>query len=199
MRHAALLLATVALGLAGCPIPQPLPDYPAGTVTPPRILQDQLLEDGALTLVPANCTTLAPYVLSARVVHSNNIDAIEARWFVNYDFRDLVLSDIQQRDVISPNSDPSNLERVVPPFLFDPYRYGPPYGVTPQTPRPYKYPGLLNVVELVVSNGFDPSNVNTIAPGANRTPQAGPPGQPQFATQYHRWVFLTSDTVTCPP
>ncbi len=61
MRRAELLLAALALGLAGCPIPQPLPDYPPGTVTPPRIVVDDLLGDGAVTLVPAGCTTLAPY------------------------------------------------------------------------------------------------------------------------------------------
>jgi hypothetical protein len=194
VRRAALLLAAVALGLAGCPIPQPLPDYPAGTVTPPRIEMDEQLQswDSAVTLVPASCTTLAPYVLTAHVVDPTTFESIEARWFVNYDFRDLVLSDIQQTSVIPPNADTTNLTRVVPQFLFDPYRYPPPYGTPPLTGPPYKQPSVLRVVELVVSNGFDPALVNTIAPGANRTPKPG------FATQYHRWVFLTSSDVGCP-
>ena len=192
MRRAALLLAAVALGLAGCPIPQPLPDYPAGTVPPPRILMDEQLADGAVTLVPANCTTLAPYVLSARVVDANTIESIEARWFVNYDFRDLALSDIRQSSVIAPNADSTNLTRIVPQFLFDPYRYPPPYGTPALTGPPYRVPGVLRVVELVVSNGFDPANANTVAPGANRSPAAA------FETQYYRWVFLTSSDVSCP-
>jgi hypothetical protein len=190
----ALVLAAAALALAGCPIPQPLPDYPAGTVTPPRILVDQQLQewDSAVTLVPANCTTIAPYQLSASVVDSNTLEGIEARWFVNYDFRNLAFSEVQWRDAISPNSDPNNLTRPVPAFLFDPYRYPPPLGTPSLAGPPYKQPGVLRVVELVVSNGFDPSNANTIAPGANRTPRPG------FETQYHRWVFLTSSDVACP-
>jgi hypothetical protein len=51
------------------------------------------------------------------------------------------------------------------------------------------------VVEVVVSNGFDPVLVGTIAPGANRAPLPG------FETQFHRWVFLTvppSASVPCP-
>jgi hypothetical protein len=202
VRRAALLLAAVALGLAGCPIPQPLPDYPAGTVTPPRIRMDEQLQqwDGAVTLVPANCTTLAPYVLSARVVDTNTFESIEARWFVNYDFRDLAHSQIWDRAVIGPNADTNNLVRAVPPFQYEPYRYDPPYlttarfdGTTPGSRFPDA--GIVRVVELVVSNGFDPGLVNTIAPGVNRTPQAG------FETQYHRWVFLTvpeSPAVRCP-
>ncbi len=45
-RTRTIAAALAALGLAGCPIPQPLPDYPAGTITPPRILVDELLGDG---------------------------------------------------------------------------------------------------------------------------------------------------------
>jgi hypothetical protein len=35
IRRALTLFAAAAL--AGCPLPQPLPDYPPGTITPPRI------------------------------------------------------------------------------------------------------------------------------------------------------------------
>jgi hypothetical protein len=49
----------------------------------------------------------------------------------------------------------------------------------------------VHVVELVVSNGFDPTNASTVA--VNRGPKAG------FETQYRRWVFLTTKDVPCPP
>ncbi len=191
MRKAALALAG-ALLLAGCPIPQPLPDYPAGTITPPRIQVDDLLGNGAVTLVPAACTTLAPYVLSANVVDSNTIESIEARWFVNYDFRDPGYRQIWQSDVIPPNADTTNLVRAVPPYTYYPYQHPPPYGLTPMAGPPYPQAGVLRVVELVVSNGFDPAFVDTDAPGANRLPTRG------FETQYHRWVFLTTSDVSCP-
>ena len=190
---AALVLALL---LAGCPIPQPLPDYPAGTITPPRILADELLGDGAVTLVPANCTSVAPsYQLSPRVVDSNTIESIEARWFVNYDFRDSGWNRIWFSRTIPPNADATNLTRIVPPFTFEPYLAQPPYGTPPLVGPPYPDPGVLRVVELVVSNGFDPALLNTIAPDANRAPKPG------FETQYHRWVFLTvppSSSVPCP-
>ena len=186
MKRAVLLLA--ALGLAGCPLPQPLPDYPAGTITPPRILQDQLLEDGAVTLVPAGCTTVTPeYTLSAGVVDSNTIEGIEARWFVNYANQD-PWSTVHQSNQILPNPDSTNLVRGVPEFVFRPYTYPPPMGTTPVPGPPYNQDRVLHVVELVVSNGFDPSAVGT---NANRAPKPG------FETQYHRWVFLNTAEVDC--
>ena len=200
MRRAALALAAASL-LAGCPIPQPLPDYPAGTVTPPRILVDEQLGNGAVTLVPANCTTTFPsYALSARVVDSNTVESFEARWFVNYDFRASPWNQMARPpDVILPNADTTNLTRILPSFTFNPYTYGPPYappGVIPSlSGPPYYDAGVLRVVELVVSNGFDPALLNTVAPGANRAPKPG------FETQYFRWVFLTvpeSSSVPCP-
>ena len=197
MRRALPLLAVaVALALAGCPIPQPLPDYPAGTITPPRILVDDQLGNGAVILVPANCTTAAPsYPLSPRVVDSNTIESIEARWFVNYDFRGSSWNQIHHSDVIPPNADTTNLIRVVPPWVFEPYQSPPPFGTTAIPGPPYPDAGILRVAELVVSNGFDPALVDTIAPGANRAPKAS------FETQSYRWVFLTvpaSPSVPCP-
>ena len=195
MRRASPLVA-LALALAGCPIPQPLPDYPAGTITPPRILVDDQLGNGAVTLVPATCATTAPsYQLAPRVVDSNTIESIEARWFVNYDFRGSSWNQIRRSDVIPPNGDTTNLTRVVPPFTFEPYQTPPPFGTPPISGPPYPDAGILRVVELVVSNGFDPALVDTIAPGANRAPRSG------FETQSFRWVFLTvppDGSVPCP-
>ena len=206
MRRLGLAVVLLAPFLAGCPIPQPLPDYPPGTITPPRILVDEwigtthegLLGDGAVILVPASCTTVAPsYSLSARVSDPNTIESIGARWFVNYDFRDEPHRRFwRPPDVIPPNADTTNLTRSVPPFVFRPYDAPPPYGTAPLPGPPYLDAGIVRVVELVVSNGFDPAMDNTTAPGANRSPLPG------FETQYYRWVYLTvpeSSSVQCPP
>jgi hypothetical protein len=201
-RAAPLPLLAVALVLAGCPLPQALPEYSAGTNTPPRILVDDQLAprngafDGAATLLPANCVTTAPTrVLSARIVDTNTVESVEARWFVNYDYRDRTWGDVQDSAVIPPNASTTNLVRSVPDFTFEPYRYPPPYGTPSLVGPPYRDAGVLRVVELVVSNGFDPAVVGT-APAGNRAPKSG------FETQVYRWVFLTvpeSASVPCPP
>jgi hypothetical protein len=50
---------------------------------------------------------------------------------------------------------------------------------------PFKEAGLLRVVELVVSNGFDPDAVAPPAALPYRTPRLA------FETQVYRWVFVT--------
>lgn len=204
MRRAGAVLPVVAVLLAGCPIPQTLPDYPAGTVTPPRILVDELAGDGnPIIFVPANCTTTQVYSLSARVVDTNTIETIAGRWFVNYDPQSSVNSSYKEY-VVPPNADTTNLIREVPPraagvqqfWAFRPYDYPPAIGAPdPGHGYPYPDPGILRVVELVVSNGFDPSVVGT-APLSNRA------ALPGFETQVYRWVFLSvpqSATVRCDP
>lgn len=192
----AALVPLLGLGvlLAGCPIPQPLPEYSAGTVTPPRILMDEVpFSDDAVIFVPANCPTTAEpvYPLWARFVDSNTLEGVEARWFVNYDWRDRPHNRIWQASVIPPNADPNNLTRTVPTWTFAPYEAPPPRGVVLTGP-PYPDADVVRVVELVVSNGFDPALLETIAIGANRAPK------PKFETQNHRWVFVTSSLVPCP-
>lgn len=204
MRTAPLLPALLAAGavLAGCPIPQPLPEYSASGTTPPRILVDDQLAprngafDGAVTFLPANCVTAPTRALSARIVDTNIVEGVEARWFVNYDFRDLAHNRIWQSSVIPPNVDSTNLVRVVPTFTFEPYQAPQPYGSPALLGPPYLDAGVLRVVELVVSNGFDPALSGTIAPAVNRAPKAA------FETQVYRWVFVTvpeSASVPCPP
>jgi hypothetical protein len=195
MRRAALLpLAASCLLLAGCPLPQNLPDYKQGSITPPRILIDEQLGDDATIFVPANCVTAPTFILSARVVDTNNIEAIEARWFVNYDYRETRYNESKQSSTILPNADATNLTRAIPPFTFEPYKELPPYGVPYVGPTTYSADGIVHVVELVVSNGFDPAFDGTVAPRANRTPKPG------FETQYHRWVFVNvSPGAEVPP
>jgi hypothetical protein len=205
MRRAPLIAAALAAGLTGCPIPQPLPDYPAGTVTPPRILMDAVdlvpsTDGNPIIFVPAGCqTTIPPYTLATSVSDPTTFEAIEARWFVNYDPQNQERRNPIQTDTIQPNADTTNLIRAVPPFPFNPYDFGPSPGASqlPPVPKPgsvnsnwWSQDGILRVVELVVSNGFDPALTADLP---NKKPRPG------FATQTYRWVFLSTTSVPCPP
>jgi hypothetical protein len=206
MRRVLLVVALAAapLLLAGCPLPQALPEYNAGGNTPPRILVDQISGDGnPIVFVPAGCTTTAPaFYLSANIVDTNPTESVDSRWFVNFDPRVTLNRTWVQEVAIPPNADTTNLIRSVPRFSFSPYDFGPAPGAPSVAPVPraggaswYPQDGILRVVELVVSNGFDPAIVGT-APLSNRAPKPG------FETQVHRWVFLTvpeSAAVPCPP
>jgi hypothetical protein len=197
----AALAASVAL--AGCPLPQPLPDYPAGTITPPRILVDAIAVDGvpsnaqAVVLVPASCPGPEPtYPLTAEIYDTNTLEQVEARWFVNYSPSQLVYYTAWQSDTIPPDPDPLVLTRTVPPrdpdtgeerpFQFRPYDYRPPAGAPAGVGPKYPEAGIVRVAELVVSNGFDP---DAVEPPDAALPQRTP--LPGFETQVYRWVFLT--------
>jgi hypothetical protein len=173
--------------LAGCPLPQPLPDYPAGAVTPPRILVDEIAGgEAAVQFVPANCTTTEPvFTLSARVLDTNTIETIEARWFVNYDGRFLAFHSPWQSVPVPADPDPAVLTRQIPAFAFQPYQHPPAPGAPPATGPTYPDAGIVRVVELVVSNGFDPAATTTSHEKPYRTPLPG------FETQVYRWVFLS--------
>jgi hypothetical protein len=180
LRRAAASLAG-ALLLAGCPIPQPLPDYPPGTITPPRILTESLTIQESIIFVPAECTSTVPgpaYTLGARLFDSNNIEQVQARWFVNYPDR----VDPVVEASVPPDGDPTVFGREVEPYVFHPYEFAPPQG---GGARPFNTPGTIRVVELLVSNAFfdPPGN----APVAWRSPA------PNFETQLQRWTFLLVD------
>ena len=191
MRRRFLAALSAVAALAGCPIPQPLSEYPAGTVTPPRILTGTPTRDAeGIIPVPANCPGPAPqYDLGARVFYQQPTHGIRARWFVDY------RKDLQPRYTplgdfdVPRDPDPNVLERTVPPFTFRPYEFAPAAELgIPSGAPPYASPGLVHVVELVVSNGFDPDA--TAEP--NRTPALVPGGSTRFEIQTYRWVFVTA-------
>jgi hypothetical protein len=165
-----------ALLLAGCPIPQAVPDYPAGTITPPRILTESVTNPEPIVFVPDGCSSTDPgpgYDLGARLFDSDNIELVQARWFVNYpDREDPVI------DIPIP-ADPDTFERVVPTFRFHPYRYPPPQE---GGSAPFNAAGKIRVVELLVSNGF--ASPPQTAPVPWRSPA------PNFEVQLQRWTFL---------
>jgi hypothetical protein len=197
-RTALGFLAAVALaGLAGCPIPQPLPSYPTTSPFPsPRIIADLVEPYGALQIVGPNCLgNTAVYALSATLGWENVTDPIEARWFVDYD-KDS--PSLQVPVLFSPEIIPAPLDgistvRPVTPVVFDPYKADIRFGA-PVLQQAYRDGGGLHVVELVVSNNFaaEPGDPPHLYP--YRTPASTPR---QFETQVFRWVFHYTPGGSC--
>jgi hypothetical protein len=205
----ALVAAAAALSLllTGCPLPQPLADYPKGTVTPPRILMDGIAFPDTVLQVPAGCTGTAPsYDLSGTLVDSNTSETITVRWFVDYDRQNSArCAPVVPQTVLTGPSDtsPNPTHRQVPAYHFVPYDHAAVVGdaSTPDAP------GAVHVVEMVVSNGFDDGadDVALCTPDAAasifpfRTPATS--GGVTFETQTYRWVFVSvapSATLPCP-
>jgi hypothetical protein len=185
--HAAALVAAAAL--VGCPLPQPLPAYPdSGRITPPRIDVSSVSPAEAVVLVPTGCPGDTIYQLQAKVLDDNTAEAIDARWFVDYQPK---FPDWQpaQADRIQPpqGQDPTTLQRIrdVPAFKF--IAYGPDSAFQPVVNQ-------LHVVDLVVSNGFAPEPAT---PFPFRTPL------PNFEVQLYRWAFFYvapgTQGANCPP
>ncbi len=209
MRRSPIIVPALALAglLTGCPLPQPLAEYPKGTVTPPRILMDDIVHGETIIHVPAGCTGAKPsYDLAASLVDNDTTEAVTARWFVDYDRYNSArcVEAIAQAVLPGPGDEAADpTHRTVPPYRFVPYDH-PAYAGATADPTG---PGVVHVVELVVSNRFDVSaDTNTLCvPGATgalpyRTPAHD--GDVQFETQTYRWVFVSQAPdadVSCPP
>jgi hypothetical protein len=181
-------LAALLLG-AGCPLPQPLPDYQRGNVTPPRIVMDGIAHSETIIRVPAGCPTEPTFPLAGvQLSDPNTNEVVVARWFVDYDASDerrrIPVHDDDVQPAASGAANP--LLRTVPTYTYSAYSFDDPVGnVTPRSAA-----GILHVLELVVSAEFDDA-----ASPPNRAPAAG------FETQTYRWVYVSvpeSATVTCP-
>jgi hypothetical protein len=186
-RPAARRLAPLALGLllAGCPIPQSLPEYPStGKIAPPRLLADVTTPPETSIEVAPDCLATAgaepSYVLHTELVDENTLEVVEARWFVDY------LPGSQAREVpraselIEGPPDGLSTVRAVQDFTFR------PYGFDPQgSAQAFRDGGGIHVVELVVSNGFAPEP----EPGQPALARPWRTPLPQFETQLLRWVF----------
>jgi hypothetical protein len=159
--------------LAGCPLPQVLPEYPdSGTIAPPRIRSDAVTPAGTLIEVDPACPTPPVFTLSASLVDDNTTELVEARWFIDYLPKDTAQAQAVQRETILGPENGLDRVRTVKPYDFEPYASD-PVGVRP--------PSGVHVVELVVSNGF------AADPGSPATPNRTP--KPNFETQVQRWVF----------
>jgi hypothetical protein len=171
-------LLIAALGpLAGCPLPQPVAEYPAtGTIAPPRIKIADVSPIDTFVLVDPDACTDPVFTLSAKLVDDNTVEAVDARWFLDYDPADLLRQrPIEEEQIPPPDAgaiDPR--ERDVEPYLFQAYVL---------SPAPVA--GDVHVIELVVSNGFAPEPTPPPPPGWRpyRMPATN------FETQVFRWVF----------
>lgn len=176
-RGALALLLGVAL--AGCPLPQTLPEYPnSGTITPPRIQSDTVTPIDTIILVDAGCpsTPTPAFTLSARLVDENTFEKVEARWFVDYDPTRSSVTPIPPIQLIDGPADGVTIERMLDAFVFKPYTFDDPA---------FRAAGGLHVVELVVSNNFAPETPTPARPW--RTPLKT--ATQTFETQVYRWVF----------
>jgi len=201
----AALVASLLL-LTGCPLPQPLANYPKGTVTPPRILMDSIAYPDPVVQVPAGCTATAPsFDLTGTLVDSNTSEKVDVRWFVDYDRQNSArCAPVFEKIIDAPGesaSDPTH--RTVPPYFFAPYDHDAVVGAVGTSDAV----GAIHVVEMVVSNSFDASvddialcNADTSATTFPfRTPATS--GGVSFETQTYRWVFVNvapSAAVSCP-
>jgi len=206
VNRALVAAAALLLVLAGCPLPQPLPNYPAGTVTPPRILMDPLAQPQSAIRVPAGCTGTAPsYDLDAQLVDNNTSETVTARWFVDYDRTNSArCAPATPEDVITGPGDQAKdpTRRSVPPYRFAPYDHDPVLGGSDPGA-----PGVVHVVELVVSNRFeaavDEVSLCTpdVAAGIYPFRMPASEGGVHFETQTYRWVFVNvpqSASDPCP-
>jgi hypothetical protein len=179
-RPAAGLAALLGLALLGCPLPQSVPTYPStGRISPPRIQADGATPIETIIHVAPDCLLDPPepsgpvFTLSASLVDENTLEADEARWFVDYQPQVGARSTVQWGEPVdAPTDGITTVRQLKSPFPFHPYTYDAP-GAT--------VTGGLHVVELVVSNGFEPADGTGARP--NRMTKTN------FETQVFRWVF----------
>ncbi len=207
MRSARLPRAPLAalLLLAACPLPQSVPSVPAGSVTPPRIVEDVSRPSATSPTLTTAGTTVAfdptcpagkeqRFTVTVTVADENFSEVVEYRWFVDYDPMDSLRNTPRpgSGQLDPPTKEPFTL-RQVPDFSFVPASY---------PPAPLGMGG--HVLELVVSNGFD----QRAEPGQSqlplpyRTPLSD--AQNRYEVQSHKWVFVPvagcagTSCPTCP-
>jgi hypothetical protein len=178
----ALLLGA---SLAGCPLPQTLPEYPtSGTITPPRIQADRVTPVETVLSVDPACAVPPTFVLGATLVDENTYEKVEARWFVDYDPAKSSVYPVDPIQIIAGPADGLTIERRLDDFSFQPYRFD-PLG----SELAFRSGGGLHVVELVVSNNFAPESPPPVP--AHDRPWRTPlrTSTQLFETQVQRWVF----------
>lgn len=167
MRRITGLAAALLVGLAGCPLPQALPEAIAATGGfGPRIPYEQVSPQATFIDVRKDCTSAPVFTLRATLTDRDQQEAVEARWFVDYD----PASNYGPVDRDFPAGNDQNFLRPVRDF---------PYAL-PADPS-----FAPHVVELVVSNDFKPRSPTDALP--NRMPTA------EHDTQTFRWLFRYVD------
>jgi hypothetical protein len=147
------------------------------------------------TTVPFDPTCPAapqPFTVTAKVADENFSEAVDYRWFVDYDpavqpgYMPLARGTLDP-----PTAEPFTLRPVKPDFVVRPADFTPASGT--------------HVLELVVSNGFDqrPDLEQGLLPLPYRTPLSD--AQNRYEVQSHKWVFVpvpgcgTAPPPTCAP
>jgi hypothetical protein len=174
-RFPATLGGALALALAACPLPQPLPGagkVDGGTLTPPRVLTSSVVPGTTLVRYDPACPGGAQFQLGATLVDENTEDTVVARWFVDYDSAGQPLYAVHREQTSPPPADPEQTARQLTPFSFRPGDFDGP------SPR-------VHVVEVVISTGFLPVTSEP-APDGGLTNRLTLPG---YETQLFRWVF----------
>ncbi len=173
-RHA--WLPAALLLLAGCPLPQALPETVAGGTGGygPRIAFELVAPQSTFVDVGKTCSAAPRFDLHATVVDRDQLEAVGARWFVDY--HPVSNFGIARADVPSGNT--QDFLRPLAAFSY----------VLPDWQGPV-FPA--HVVELVVSNGFKDLDLSADAL-PNRMPVTG------RDTQTFRWVFRYTDAGPCP-
>jgi hypothetical protein len=181
-RPARLAALAAAAALVGCPIPQPLPGYPAtGLITPPRFLVSSVLPPDPVVEVGSACAADPIFHLSATLVDENTTEAIAYRWFLDCTATANGCIPVLTSQIPPPLANAPTVLRDVDPYAFD------AYGGLGHAD------GAVHVVELVVSNGFLTNTPDTtVDPLAWRKPALN------YETQLYRWVFHYSAAGACP-
>jgi hypothetical protein len=161
------LCGSLVATLAGCPLPQPVPEIEGNiSITPPRILTDSVRPTDSVVLVGTSCAPEAFVPFGGTIDDPDLDEAVEARWFVDYAAD---APGVHQNDFPIAPPDGTDTRRALSDFRFFPARFAP----------------VPHVIELVVSNGFFPIGLDPAgSPQPNRTPQTG------FETQVFRWLVF---------
>jgi len=178
VRNRIVVLAAATCGVAlalvaACPLPQPLAGVTlvdGGKISPPRILTASVNPSDTPILLAQDCPTGSTLSLSATIDDDNTTEAVEARWFIDYD--PAANPGVAGDEQLEPETG-TDTTRAVTPFAF---------------PVPaYSASKPVHIVELVVSNGFLPQSDMT-GPLPHREPLAG------YEVQLYRWVFEYATT-----
>ncbi|MBI5066665.1 MAG: hypothetical protein HZB56_00380 [Deltaproteobacteria bacterium] len=169
-------LSASLLLLAGCPLPQALPETVAGGTGGfgPRIAFELVAPQSTFVDVGKACATPPRFDLHATVVDRDQLEAVKARWFVDY--HPATNFGIARQDDAAGNG--QDFLRPLPSFAYV------------LQDGAGEYP--VHVVDLVVSNGFKDLDLSADAL-PNRMPVPG------RDTQTFRWVFRYVDSGgSCP-
>jgi hypothetical protein len=165
-----------------------VPSVPPGSVTPPRIVEDASLTPAGTTIpFDPTCAPAQGLTVKVTVADENFSEAVEYRWFVDYDPTSQARWTPMGRGSLDPpTAEPFTL-RPVPDFVVYPADFAPPA-----------------VLELVISNGFEvcpPPPPAPPQPPPCRSPQITP--QNSYEVQSHKWVFVPvagcAAALTCDP